>query len=153
MVCGAGWQGWRRGWRRPQQGGCHMPERRGPPAQTTPEANRGAAMLQALTTRRPLTRQQAQAEAYKSAAVEALAARRPLTPEQTRALTAVGVSPSEHRQHNERPWGSADDAMVRRLTRVRGWSPAAIGAFLNRPEAQVRAALVRHVPAQTASRL
>ena len=84
-------------------------------------------------------------EAQKSAALEAVATRHGLTPEEAQALGAVGVSTGEHR-HIERPWGHDDDAMVRRLTRVRGWSPAAIGTFLNRPEARVRASLTAHAP-------
>lgn len=94
-----------------------MPADRGPPAGTSSEVE-------------------------KSAALEAVAARNCLTQQQAQALAAVGVSASEHRRHIERPWGNDDDAMVRRLTRVRGWSPTAIGTFLNRPEARVRASLV-----------
>lgn len=83
----------------------------------------------------------APSDAEKSKALEAVAAQQRLTQEQIQALTAVGVTAAEHRQHSERPWRSDDDAMVQRLLRVRGWSPAAIAAFLHRPEAQVRAAL------------
>jgi|GEM_PF-6666314 len=88
-------------------------------------------------------------EAEKSAALEAVGARHGLTYEQVQALTAVGVTGAGHPQHIQRPWGSDDDAMVRRLARVRGWSPAAISVFLNRPEAQVRASLTGHAPGRT----
>ena len=80
-------------------------------------------------------------EAEKSEALEALAARQRLTREQTQTLTAVGVTAADQARHSERPWGSADNATTRRLARVRGWSPAAIAAFLHRTEAQVEAAL------------
>ena len=56
-------------------------------------------------------------------------------------LAATGVAPPDHRPPPDRPWGPDDDALVRRLHRVRGWSPAAIAVFVNRPEAHVRAAL------------
>lgn len=85
-------------------------------------------------------------EADKSKALEAVAARQRLTREQAQALTAVGVSAAEHPQQVERPWGMDDDALARRLSLVRGWSPAAIAAFVNRSEAVVRAALARRPP-------
>lgn len=80
-------------------------------------------------------------EADKSAALEAVAAKHRLTREQAQALTAVGVTTAEYLEHINRPWGSADTALARRLARARRWSPAAIAAFLRRPEALVRAAL------------
>jgi len=85
----------------------------------------------------------APSEAEKSQALEAVAAQQRLTKEHVQALTAVGVSVAEHREQGERPWSRDDDAIVRRLARVRGWSPAAIATFLHRPEAQVRSALGR----------
>lgn len=69
-------------------------------------------------------------ETEKSAALEAKADRHPLTHEQAQALIAVGVPAAEYPQHTERPWGSADTALVRRLARARRWLPAAIAAFL-----------------------
>ncbi len=80
-------------------------------------------------------------EAEKSAALEAVAAKQRLTREQAQVLTAVGVTSAEYLEHINRPWGSADTALARRLARARRWSPAAIAAFLRRPEALVRAAL------------
>ncbi len=80
-------------------------------------------------------------ETEKSEALEALAARQRLTRAQARALAAIGMS--EYPRQIERPWDSDDDVLARRLALVRGWSPAAIAAFLNRPEAVVRAALGR----------
>ena len=77
-------------------------------------------------------------DAKKSEALEAVAVRHRLTREQAQALTAVGVPTAEYSQHIERPWGSADTALARRLARARRWSPAAIAAFLRRHEAQVR---------------
>ena len=82
-------------------------------------------------------------ETEKSEALEALAARQRLTREQARALAAAGMSATEYPRQIERPWDSDDDVLARRLALVRGWSPAAIAAFLNRPEAVVRAALGR----------
>ena len=87
--------------------------------------------------------------AKKNEALEAMASRCRLTPEQAQALAAVGVG--GHSRYIERPWGSDDDATARRLARVRGWSPTAIGAFLNRPEAQVRAALAGYALDQAGS--
>ena len=78
----------------------------------------------------------------KGAALEALAARQPLSPAHMRALAAAGVAAVDRASSRpERPWGAVDDAMARRLHRVRRWSPAAIPAFLNGPEARVQSAL------------
>lgn len=79
-------------------------------------------------------------DAVRGSALESLAAGRRPTPEQLRVLAATGIAPPDHRPP-ERPWGPIDDLVARRLSLVRGWSPAAIAIFVNRPEAQVRAAL------------
>jgi len=80
----------------------------------------------------------APSEADKSAALEALAAHRPLTKEQRLTLVAVGLTSGDRPKHIDRPSDEADIVMARRLSRARGWSPAAIGAFVHRSEAQVR---------------
>lgn len=81
--------------------------------------------------------------AARGSALEALAARRRLSADELRVLAATGIAPPDHRAPPNRPWGADDAGLVRRLHRVRGWSPAAIAVFVNRPEAQVRAALAR----------
>ena len=91
-------------------------------------------------------------EATKSEALEAVAGRRRLTREHAEALSAVGILPTDRAGQAERPWGSADDATAKRLARVRGWSPAAIAAFLHRTEAQVQAALAGTTPTRVGRR-
>ena len=81
-------------------------------------------------------------DADKNLALEALAARRALTRAESRVLAAVGLTAGDRPGHTGRPWDEADALLVRRLRAVRGWSPTAIGAFLHRPESEVRLMLL-----------
>jgi len=103
-----------------------MPPHVGPPA--APSADEQIAALEGVVARRRMAREQAQAEA---------------------ATEATGAG---HPQPVDRPWGRTDDALVRRLARVRGWSPAAIAGFLHRPEERVRAALGGQAPGRAGGR-
>ena len=79
----------------------------------------------------------------KGAALEAYAAGGPLDRATRGILAQIGIVPQERRQPPCRPWTAADIATVRRLHRSRGWSTAAIAAFLHRDEPWVRRALAR----------
>ena len=91
-------------------------------------------------------------DASKGSVLEALAAGCKLSLEQARVLAATGISTGDRGSlPHDRPWCADDDVLAYRLHRVRGWSPAAIAVFVNRPEAMVRAALAR-LPSATGVR-
>ncbi len=90
--------------------------------------------------------------AEKTVALEAVSDKAELSDATRSVLLAVGVGPHAHRV--ERPWGEADDVMLRRLVGVRRWSAKAIGVFLNREEREVsqRVARLRRRPRQILDR-
>ncbi len=83
----------------------------------------------------------APSDADKGAALEAYAAGAPLDRATRGVLAQIGIAPQERYRPPRRPWTAADVATVRRLHRSRGWSTAAIAAFLHRDEPGVRRAL------------